>query len=74
MPIPKYRCRECGKEFAKIFINPENAPKQCPVCFAIEPEYLGPAFESDLSQLQRLSCASCDSCGEGMPIRGCAVS
>ena len=32
MPILKYKCAGCGKEFAKIFFNPEDAPRHCPVC------------------------------------------
>lgn len=74
MPIPKYRCRECGKEFAKILVNLENAPRQCPVCRASELEEIGPAFEHNMSSQQRLSCASCDACGEELPTRTCALS
>ena len=66
MPIPKYKCRECGKEFAKILTSVDNTPKHCPVCGASEPEEIGPAFEYNASTLQRLSCASCDACGDGL--------
>lgn len=72
MPIPRYKCRECGKEFAKILINLENTPKHCPVCGASEPEELGPAFEYDVAAFQRLSCASCDACEEGLPTGACS--
>ena len=34
MPILNYKCTQCGKEFAKILMSLENAPKNCPVCDA----------------------------------------
>lgn len=62
MPITKYRCKDCGKEFAKIVINPEKAPLECPVCGAAEPREIGAAFNPEPALAERLSCVSCDSC------------
>ncbi len=64
MPISKYKCKECGKEFAKILLSLENAPSKCPVCGAPETEELGAAFNPDSRLIERLSCFSCDSCSE----------
>ncbi|MBI5248969.1 MAG: hypothetical protein HY912_05690 [Desulfomonile tiedjei] len=64
MPILSYRCKECGKEFAKILLNPNRPPRSCPVCGAAEPEELGPAFSQDMISLERMMCSSCDSCGD----------
>ncbi len=64
MPINKYKCKDCGKEFSKIVISPEKAPSQCPVCGAPEPEEIGAAFNPDAKLAERLSCVSCDSCTE----------
>lgn len=70
MPVSKYKCTDCGKEFAKIYFNLEDAPRKCPVCEATNLEELGAAFDYDIRQLQRLSCTSCDSCSEET---GCAI-
>lgn len=64
MPILNYRCQECGKEFAKILLNPDSAPKRCPVCGAAGPVELGPAFRQDTLSLERTMCMSCDSCDD----------
>ncbi|MCA1959180.1 MAG: zinc ribbon domain-containing protein [Desulfomonile sp.] len=61
MPITRYRCRSCGKEFVKIFFEPENAPRACTVCGAVDLEDMGPAF--DATARPRFACASCISCG-----------
>ena len=71
MPILKYKCRDCGKEFAKIFFKAEDAPGQCPVCRAEDPIELGAAFDYDGKSLERLMCDSCDSCADD---GSCAVS
>ena len=63
MPVLKYHCHNCGNEFAKIFFNPEQAPKVCPVCEAPNPDELGPAFNQDTGSITRAMCGSCDSCG-----------
>jgi len=65
MPISKYRCIECGKEFSKILMKPEDAPHKCPVCGASGPIEMGPAFQYDRSSLDRLNCVACDTCGTG---------
>lgn len=62
MPILKYKCRECGKEFAKIFSDPSQAPKECTVCRAPDPEELGNAFHTDPQSWARHFCTDCDSC------------
>ncbi len=64
MPSVNYRCRECGKEFAKIFFEERNAPRECPVCRATELEELGPAFKTDRASLARAMGMSCEACGE----------
>ena len=64
MPILKYRCSGCGKEFAKIVFYPENSPRSCPVCGTGAPEELGDAFEADEYALKRPACVSCDNCGD----------
>lgn len=70
MPILKYRCNSCGKEFPKILVDPAQAPSGCPVCGAVEIEELGAAFNAENVSLERLLCQSCDSCGvEG----GCGI-
>ncbi|MDQ7785355.1 MAG: zinc ribbon domain-containing protein [Desulfomonilaceae bacterium] len=71
MPITKYRCADCGKEFAKILLKTEDAPSKCPVCGATELEDFGAAFDPDARLIERLSCFSCDSCGEQS---GCAAA
>jgi putative FmdB family regulatory protein len=62
MPILKYRCSACGKEFAKIFFNPEAAPRACPVCGAKDPIEIGLAFDSSGQSMARAMCGSCDAC------------
>jgi putative FmdB family regulatory protein len=64
MPILKYRCTVCGKEFAKIFFKPENSPRQCPVCAAPLPQEIGPAFDHDLRSSNKLVCGTCQACEE----------
>ncbi|MEI8182870.1 MAG: FmdB family zinc ribbon protein [Desulfomonile sp.] len=64
MPILKYKCNECGKEFTKIFVNPEKAPRECPVCGSANPEEVGAAFNAEDKSLDRFFCVSCDSCGD----------
>ncbi len=64
MPILNYRCRECGKEFAKIFFTEGNAPQECPVCRATGLEELGTAFNPDRELLGRIMRGSCETCGE----------
>jgi putative FmdB family regulatory protein len=64
MPILKYKCSECGKEFSKIFIDPTNAPQQCPVCGYDHPQEMGPAFDVEGKSPERSLCFSCDSCGD----------
>ena len=63
MPVLKYHCHNCGNEFAKIFFDPEQAPKKCPVCDAPNPKELGLAFNQDSTSLARAMCGSCDLCG-----------
>ncbi|MBM4326483.1 MAG: zinc ribbon domain-containing protein [Deltaproteobacteria bacterium] len=63
MPILKYRCSVCEKEFAKIFFRPEAAPRACPVCGAKDPIEMGPAFDSGEQSIARAMCGSCDACG-----------
>ncbi len=67
MPILKFVCHGCGKEFAKIFTDPANAPKYCPVCGADQLEELGPAFHPDVMQMRRSACVACDSCDQAIP-------
>lgn len=74
MPISKFKCHECGKEFAKIFVDAKNAPQQCPVCGASEPEEMGPAFHVDKKQIERLSCTSCEGCAEEASVGICCPS
>lgn len=68
MPILKFRCRTCEKEFPKIFLKPEQAPRTCPVCGADDIVIIGPAFEETDDRRKRALCMTCDSCGE----YGCA--
>lgn len=66
MPIINYKCNDCGKDFAKIFVEPNGAPKICPVCSSTTITELGSAFSTDFNAFARLSCESCgtcDSCG-----------
>lgn len=64
MPILKYKCSKCGKEFSKIFVDPSNAPKHCPVCGHGHPEEIGPAFDVEGKSLDRSLCLSCESCSD----------
>ncbi len=64
MPILKYSCEDCGKEFAKIIVNNDHVPKSCPVCESASIVDLGAAFNVDMDQAQRALCMSCDSCGD----------
>jgi putative FmdB family regulatory protein len=64
MPILKYQCRDCGNEFAKIFFDPKDAPRACPVCGAEELRELGEAFDYEGISPQRRACISCEACGE----------
>ncbi len=64
MPILKYTCNECGKEFAKIIVKPEFAPKECPVCGHEGIVEAGNAFKVDKEQIARAMGMSCDSCDE----------
>lgn len=63
MPILKFRCTDCGKEFAKILMEESQVPSRCPVCGAADPEELGPAFNLERASLARYGCTSCDTCG-----------
>ncbi|MGC8660004.1 MAG: FmdB family zinc ribbon protein [Desulfomonilaceae bacterium] len=62
MPILNYLCEDCGKEFAKIFVDVENAPKQCPVCKSDRLVERGDAFRADPGLFTRLTSESCDTC------------
>ena len=64
MPILKYKCQECGKEFSKIFFSEDNAPTRCMVCGTDNIVEAGSTFESDDALTQRVLCASCDSCSD----------
>lgn len=64
MSIMNYRCLECGKEFAKIILNPDSAPRSCPVCKAADPVEVGPAFRQDTASLEQMMCSTCDSCSD----------
>lgn len=73
MPIGKFQCHECGKEFAKIFFNEANAPRTCPVCGAENVEAIGPAFPEEEGVNNRPLCMTCDSCESGVcdPLNTC---
>lgn len=64
MPILKYRCNTCGKEFPKIVTSPEKKPKKCFVCGADTVEEIGEAFTDNAGTFERFFCQSCDSCSE----------
>ncbi len=64
MPISKYRCADCGKEFSKIYFNDHDAPSKCMVCGSSNIFECGPAFKTDESQASRGLCVSCDSCSD----------
>lgn len=63
MPILKFKCEDCGKEFAKILMDENQAPGQCPVCGAENLKEKGPAFIMERTSLARYGCTSCDTCG-----------
>ncbi|MEW6352414.1 MAG: FmdB family zinc ribbon protein [Thermodesulfobacteriota bacterium] len=71
MPITKFECQSCGKEFAKIFTDAAGAPRSCPVCGADQLKELGPAFHPDVLQIRRAGCMSCGSCEEEL---SCSVA
>ncbi len=64
MPILKYSCIECGKEFSKIFFSEQYAPTKCPVCASDNISVLGDTFKSDEALASRVLCASCSSCSD----------
>ncbi len=64
MPITKYRCLDCGKEFSKIYFSLENAPTKCTVCGASNIVEAGPTFRDDSELAERILCMSCDSCSD----------
>ncbi|MFH0821212.1 MAG: hypothetical protein V2B18_00545 [Pseudomonadota bacterium] len=63
MPIPKFNCRSCGKEFAKIVVKPEYMPRNCPVCGSEDIVGDSEAFISNGRYADMGSCLSCESCG-----------
>jgi putative FmdB family regulatory protein len=65
MPIMKYRCDGCGKEFAKIFFTVGAAPQNCPVCGAPEIAQLGAAFPEETGATKRPLCMTCEDGCEG---------
>lgn len=77
MPILKFHCNDCEKEFAKIFFSPEQAPKTCTVCGSENIREQGAAFHADAQTAARSLGASCDptgeSCGDGCGTCGVAV-
>jgi putative FmdB family regulatory protein len=71
MPVMRYRCDGCGKEFAKIFFEFDQAPQSCPVCGNADVHELGHAFSQDPETIARVWRGSCESCeDEG----GCSVA
>lgn len=62
MPILKYLCHSCGKEFPKIVITPDKAPEKCIVCGAETVEEIGEAFATTAGAVERFFCQSCDTC------------
>ena len=66
MPIMKFRCGDCGKEFAKIYFSSQHAPKACTLCGAENLEELGPAFPVEEAVSQRPMCMTCDACEDSM--------
>ncbi len=62
MPILNFKCEGCGKQFAKIFLDPESAPKACPVCGDTNLATVGPAFDPNIRAIQNLLCTSCETC------------
>lgn len=64
MPILKYRCLDCGKEFSKIFFSEQNAPSACTVCQSANIVEDGNAFKYDEASVSRALCMSCDSCAD----------
>jgi len=64
MPVLKYVCHTCGKEFPKIVTSPDKVPTKCIVCGAETLEEIGEAFPNNAVTLDRFFCNSCDSCTE----------
>jgi putative FmdB family regulatory protein len=64
MPILKFRCAGCSKEWAKIMMDPQDAPRNCPVCGSANLEEIGPAFSYEGKSLERLMSVNCGTCGE----------
>ena len=64
MPIMKYRCQDCGKEFSKIFFSEDQVPKNCPVCGAPNIEEAGHTFKVDNDLAKSVLCVSCESCSD----------
>jgi putative FmdB family regulatory protein len=60
MPILLYRCEACGKQFPKIVMKPEAAPRGCPVCGAEAVFETGEAFAGSAD---RDGCGACEGCG-----------
>ncbi len=71
MPIPRFQCQECGKEFAKIIVNPNNRPQACPACGAGALREMGPAFPETDRRFADALCASCESCATESGSCGC---
>lgn len=74
MPILKYKCLECGKEFAKIVLKPEDAPETCLVCEGGRLEVGGPAFGPNTRSLGSLMCDSCETCDTTISCAGGSCS
>lgn len=64
MPILKYRCLDCGKEFSKIFFSDDNAPTCCTVCGTSNIVESGPTFKTDNALAEKVLCMSCDTCSD----------
>jgi len=62
MPILKFSCKDCGKEFPKIIISVDSMPQKCIVCGSQNLEERGDAFEKTQDALSRYFCDSCDTC------------
>ena len=71
MPIMKYNCLDCGKEFSKIFFSDGHAPRSCTVCGSENIVGAGSTFKEDEALAKRVLCASCDSCSDSnaSPVR-----
>jgi putative FmdB family regulatory protein len=65
MPISKFKCGDCGKEFAKIHTGAADETIKCPVCRSENTSELGAAFEPSGARLPGFSCDdSCDTCAD----------